>query len=206
MTDPDLKDLAELWQQPDAAAKEQFQAAARKVRRQARFLGYTDFALGAVIVLGMILGFVLEPQPLSAVIAMLVIVATLWFSWKRWTLRQMSRTLDTSDRQAFIASSIRNTNATLRRLTLSLYFFPVLALLAVISKLSSRQGGHLAHPLDTLANWAVSPRGLIVIAVVAIIVAFLVRARRKCRAELYQLEALSLDYHEEARLDDAGRE
>jgi F0F1-type ATP synthase assembly protein I len=201
MTDPDLRELAELWQQPDAAAQAQFEAAARRVRRQARFLGFTDLALGAVIVIGTILGFVLGPEPLSAVIAALIIAATVWLGLKRWQLRQMSRTLDTSDRPSFVASSIRNATASLRRVTLSLYFLPLLALLAVVSKLSARHGGRLDHPLAVFAEWAGSPRGLIVIAIVGLFMAILYRARRKCLTELGKLQALSRDYHAEATLD-----
>ena len=82
-----------------------------------------------------------------------------------------------------------------------LYFLPALALLAVVAKLSARQGGHLYNPIETLARWAVSPRGLVVIAVVAAIAAFMLRSRRKCLAELRRLERLEVDYSAEESLD-----
>jgi hypothetical protein len=205
MTDPEFEALAHLWQQePDAAERAHFEAAARKVRRQARFLAFADIALAGIIVTAMILGFLLEPGAESAIIAGLLIVATVWLSLKRRAVRQMSRTLDTTDRQAFIASSVRNATASVRRIVLSLCFLPVGALLAVLFKLNLRAGGHLEHPLSALAAWAVSTRGVVGLSGMAIIIAFLIRAWRKCRAELRRLEALKSAYQSDAKLDEDG--
>ena len=206
MTDPDLKELADLWQQPDAGEQAAFETIARKARFRARFLRFTDVALAAVLVIGMVLGFLLKPQPLSALIALLVIAATVWLVWARARFHHISRTLDTSDRESFLASSKRSARAGLRRVNLSLTFFPLLALLAVLSKLSSREGGQLVHPLETLAAWTASPRGVVVISLVAIIVFFLYRSRQNFIGELRRLDALNDAYREEARLEDRAEE
>ncbi|HEY5722171.1 MAG TPA: hypothetical protein VIT45_07600 [Allosphingosinicella sp.] len=201
MTDPDLMEFAELWQsEPTAEERAEFDAAAARVRRHGKLLAFTDVAFALVIVTGMILGFLLQPGTYSAIIAGLLIVATVWLSLKRRNVRNMARTLDTTDREAFIASSIRNVNASLRRILLSLWFLPLGGLLAVLFKLNMRSGGHLEHPLAALAAWAVSTRGVIGLTGVAIIMFFLLRAHRRCRAEIGELENLRKAY----RVDEAG--
>ena len=205
MTDPDLIEFAELWQQePSAEERAEFEAAARRVRRQGRFLAFADVALALVIVAGMILGFLLRPGAHAAIIAGLLIVATIWLSLQRRKVRQMAKTLDTTDRQAFITSSIRNANASLRRIVLSLCFLPTGMLLAVLFKLNYRSGGRLEHPLTALADWAVSTRGMIVLSGLAIFTAILIRAWRKTRAELRRLNELKAAYQRATTLDDAG--
>jgi Flp pilus assembly protein TadB len=204
MTDPDLMDFAELWQQePTAEEHAHFEAAARKVRTQGRFLAFADVALAVVLVSGMIVGFFLQPGTSSAIIAGLFIVATVWLSLKHRKVRHMARTLDTSDRHAFIASSIRYANASLRRAVLSMCFLPTFALLAVLFKLNLRSGGHLDHPLTALANWAISTRGVIGLTGLAIIMVFLVRAWRKSRSEIARLNELENAYRKATSMDDA---
>ena len=201
MTDPDLRELAELWQQPDGDAQELFEAVARKARFRARFLGYADLALGLLLVAGMVLGTIMVPGPVTAGIAVLLISATIWVSFKRRALRQMSLTLDTNDRHSFIRVAARSARANYRRLTLGLWLFPPFALLAVLFKLSWRQGGELHDPLQALALWAVSTRGIIGLCGIAVIVGLLLRSWRKTRAEIRRLEALDRDYRDEDRMD-----
>ena len=205
MTDPDLMEFAELWQQePSAEERAEFEAAAQRVRRQGRFLAFADVALAAVLISGMILGFYLQPGTYSAMIAGALIVATVWLSLQRRKVRNMAKTLDTTDRHAFIASSIRNANASLRRIVLSLWFLPIGALLAVLFKLNMRSGGQLDDPLTALGNWAVSTRGVIGLTGMAILIAFLLRARRKCRREIARLKELEGAYRRARTLDDEG--
>jgi hypothetical protein len=201
MTDPELQGFADLWQQPDAAEQAQFEALARKARWHARLLAYADIALAAVVAMTMALGFLLQPGLHSAVIALAVIVIILWLSWKRRSYRQMSKTLDTSNRQAFIESSIRHAAVNLRRVKLSLYIFPPAAVLAILFKLSYRHGGRLDHPLDVVADWALTGRGFLTFTLIAAIVALLVRSVRRYRGELARLDAVERDYQEAARLD-----
>jgi hypothetical protein len=204
MTDPDLMEFAELWQsEPTAEERAEFEAAAGRVKRQGRFLALADVALAFVLVSGMIVGFFLQPGAYSAIIAGLFIVVTIWLSLKRRKVRHMARTLDTTDRHAFIASSIRNANANLRRVVLSLCFLPTFALLAVLFKLNMRSGGHLEHPLSALANWAVSTRGAVGLTGLAIAIMFLLRAWRKCRSELHRLRELEHAYRTATSMDDA---
>ena len=204
MTDPELMDFAELWQQePSAEERAEFDAAARRVQRHGRFLAFADVALALVLVSGMILGFFLQPDAYSAIIAGLFIVATVWLSLQRRKVRNMARTLDTTDRHAFIASSIRNANASLRRVVLSMCFLPTFGLLAVLFKINMRSGGHLEYPLTALAEWAVSTRGVIGLTGLTIIMVFLVRALRKCRSEIARLNELENAYRKATSMDNA---
>ncbi|HMJ93905.1 MAG TPA: hypothetical protein VK472_07385, partial [Allosphingosinicella sp.] len=92
MTDPDLMEFADLWQQePTAEERAEFEDAARRVRRHGRFLAFADVALAAVLICGMILGFYLQPGTYSAIIAGLLIVATIWLSLQRRKVRNMAR-------------------------------------------------------------------------------------------------------------------
>jgi hypothetical protein len=207
MTDPELMEFAELWQsEPTADERAEFEAAARRVQTHGRLLALADIAFAVVLVSGMILGFFLQPGPISAVIAGLFIVATVWLSLQRRKVRNMARTLDTSDRHAFIASSLRNAKASLRRVVLSMCFLPTFGLLAVLFKINMRSGGHLEHPLEALADWAVSTRGVIVLGGLAVIMAFLVRAWRKCRSEIARLNELESAYRKATIMENPDNE
>src|SRR5687768_8962765 len=154
MTDPELQELADLWQQPDAAEAEKFKALARRARRQGRFLGYADWALAFVLVGGSLFALLAAPGPLTTFSALALLVATIWLTWQRRRLRQMASTLDTADRQAFIESSVRSARANLRRVTLSIVALPPLVILALLSKMSFRRGGYLPDPGRLLLDWA----------------------------------------------------
>ena len=56
MTEPDLQELADLWQEPDAAGAQDVQRLARRARRDARIMSWADTAFGIVIVGGALVG------------------------------------------------------------------------------------------------------------------------------------------------------
>lgn len=204
MSQPDFEEYAALWHAaPDPDEQERIGALVRGARRRGRLLGYADLAMGALVVLCTGLGFVMQPAPATAIIAGLLIASTLWVSWKRRALRQMTRTLGSSDRGSFLEIATRNATANLRRLVLSLYLLPIFALMAVLFKISIRHGGKLEHPLAALAEWAISTRGTFSLIGIAVIMALLLRSRRKVKAELRSLENLGREYRREAALDEA---
>lgn len=197
MTDPELQELADLWQQPDAAEAEKFQALARRARRRGRYLGYADWALAFVLVGGSLFALLASPGRLTTFAAIGLLVATIWITWQRRRLRQMASSLDTADRQAFIASSVRSARANLRRVTLSIIALPPLVILALLSKMSFRRGGPVSDPGPILLAWAQSPRGMISLAIFALIIALSLRSIMRIRKELRSLEALRRAYEEE---------
>lgn len=204
MNRPDFDEFAALWHDAsDPDEQERIGALARSARRRGRLLAYADVATGGLLVLGVVLGFVMQPGPATAIIAGLLIAATLWANWKRRALRQMTSTLGSSDRGSYLEIATRNANANLRRLLLSLYLVPIFALMAILFKLSLRQGGKLEHPLEALGQWAISTRGIFGLIGIAVIIALLLRSRRKVKAELRRLENLGRDYRDEAALDEA---
>jgi len=197
MTDPELQDLAELWQQPDAAEAEKFQLLARRARRRGRFLGYADWALALVLVGGSLFALLASHGPLTTFAAVGLLVATIWLTWQRRRLRQMASTLDTADRQAFIASSVRSARANLRRVTLSIIALPPLVILALLSKMAFRRGGYVSDPGPILLAWAQSTRGMISLAIFALIIAWSLRSALRIKKELRHLESLRRAYEEE---------
>ncbi|MFN3388847.1 MAG: hypothetical protein ACK40O_07920 [Allosphingosinicella sp.] len=207
MNDRDLQELAALWQEPDAAEQEALQALAQKVKRKGKLLGYVDAAFFILLAIGLVLAVAARPSPAMLAIAIPMLLATMVVTWKRRTIRQMSKTLETADRKAFLDSSVRIATGNLRRATLSLTFMPVGIILAILFKIAMRNQGRIEDPLGALAQWAVSTRGLVTMAIMAVIVAFLLRSRRRIKAELRRLKALRDDYAEEAirNEEDAGR-
>jgi HAMP domain-containing protein len=203
MIDPELQELSELWRQPDPAEAEKFRALARRARRRGRFLGYADWALAIVLVGGSFM-LLASPGPVTTVAAILLLVATIWLTWQRRRLRQMASTLDTVDRQSFIESSVRSARANLRRVTLTVIALPPLVIIALLAKMSARRGGYVSDPGQVLLAWAQSPRGMISLAIFALILALSFRSILRIRRELRRLESLRRAYEEECQA--AGRE
>lgn len=197
MTDPELQELAELWRQPDAVEAEKFQSLARRARRRGRYLGYADWALALVLVGGSLFAILASPGRLTTFAAIGLLVATIWITWQRRRLRQMARTLDTADRQGFIESSVRGARANLRRVTLSVIALPPLVLLALLSRMSLRGGGNVSDPGQYLFAWAQSTRGMISLAIFALIIALSLRSIIRIKKELRSLEILRRAYEEE---------
>jgi hypothetical protein len=204
MTDPELQELADLWQEADASEAAAFEAAARRARRQGRLLAYGDLAWAVLLIGGSLFAALMAPGPGTTAAALFLLVATVWLTWKRRKIRQMSRTLDTSDRQSFLASSVRNARGDLRRVTLSMIVFPFLVPMALLVKVSFRTGSDIAHPLDVLTEWAQSTRGIFTLCLFAIIMGFTYRSRRKIKAELRRLEDMRRAYAEQADLEDVA--
>jgi len=202
MTDPDLRNLAALWQHSDGTEQELTADLVRKAKLKARLLGYADLALAVLLVTATVLGVLLKPGVPTAIFALLLIAATLWLGWKRRGLRQMALTLDATDRHSFIESAVKLATANLRRVSLSLYVLPLFIALPILFKLSYRHGGHPDLILAALGDLAVSTRGMVIAGLVAIAVAALIRSRRRIRAELGRLDALQRTYRDEAILDD----
>ena len=198
MTDPELKELAELWRQPDPAEAERFQALARRARRRGRWLGYADWALAVLLVGGSLFALFASPGPLFTGAAVLLLIATILLTWQRRKLRQMASTLDTADRQAFIASSVKSARANLRRVTLSVLALPLFVVAALLTRFSMRPGPAV-DPGQALLDWAQSTRGMISLAVFALIIALSLRSAVRIRAELRRLEALRRAYEDEGQ-------
>jgi hypothetical protein len=201
MTDPDLQRLADLWTEPDSEEQEAFEALARKARLRGRIFAYLDFAAVAIILGGTVLGVFMKPGMVTMMAAIALIVITVIVTRKRRQIKQMSRTLDTAGRQAFIETSISNATANLRRTRLSLAFFPFGAVIALTYKMSVRAGGDAARIPAEFVEWAPSPRGIITFVILALLFAWGVRTAWRIRRELRRLEDLRAAYAEEARID-----
>jgi hypothetical protein len=204
MREPGFEEFADLWQDPDTAEQEAFEALARRARRQGRMLAYMDITLVVLLIGSTVLTTVMSPSRPIIAAALAVVAATLWLTWKRRKMRQMNATLNTGSRDDFLGSSIRIANANLRRVTLSIAFFPVMVGLGLVFNLIRH--GHFGHPLSAVEEWARSYRGMFSLTAVALVLAITIRSRGRIKAELRRLEAVRADYDEEGRHEMAERE
>ncbi|HEX8241573.1 MAG TPA: hypothetical protein VF574_17685 [Allosphingosinicella sp.] len=201
MREPGFEDLANLWQDAEVGDRAAFEALARRARLKGRLLAYADFALVLLLAGGLLPGIVLAPNPMTIAAAVLLLVATLWLSWTRRRYRQMAATLNTSDPAAFVESSVAYARANLRRVNLSLILTGPLVATAIVFKAAKRSRGGLETLPQGLLEWVSEPRSWIGLAVVALVVLFMLRSRRRLRGELGRLEELRLDYEREKRRD-----
>ncbi|HEX8225678.1 MAG TPA: hypothetical protein VF605_17845 [Allosphingosinicella sp.] len=202
MTDPDLQKLAELWKEADSAEPPQaFETMARKARRRGRIFAWLDVAAVTFILGTSLVGFLMEPGPVTMVAAIALVVTTLIVTRKRRQIKQMTRTLDTASRGAFIDTSISNAAANLRRTRLSLAFFPLGVVIALTYKMALRANGRTDLIPATFVEWVQTPRGIITMALLALLFAWGVRTARRTKRELRRLEELRAAYSEEDRQD-----
>jgi hypothetical protein len=201
MREPDFDDLADLWQDGEEVDREVFEAMARRARRRGRLLGYADLGLFVLLVGGVLSSVFMTPNPTSIVIAIPLLVATVWLSLTRRRLRQMSAALDTSDPATFLESSVVNAKANLRRVNLSLMLLPPIVAMAAVFKGSQRTNGGIESLPQGVWEWASSVRAMIALTIIFLIFLSVVWSRRRLRAELSRLESLRQDYEEERRRD-----
>jgi hypothetical protein len=201
MREQGFEDFVALWTEQENAEQQAFEAVARRARFQGRLLAYTDVVLVVMVVGISIAGALLKPSGPMLAISFVMAVSSIALTWKRRKIRQMTRTLDTSSREAFLKTSLQNVSSDLRRLTLSLIVFPLCLPVAILFKVAWRHGGHLAHPVAELAHWATSVRGMITLPIFALLGAATVRSRLKVTAELRRLKALEAAYRDESERD-----
>lgn len=206
MTDPDLQSLAELWKETDSGEQQAFEAMARKARRRGRIFAWLDFAAVAFILGASLVGAFMEPGATTMVAAIALIATTVIVTRKRRQIKQMTRTLDTASRQAFIETGISNAGANLRRTRLSLAFFPLGVILALTYKMSLRAGGRTELIPAAFVDWVQTPRAIVTLALLALLFVWGLRTAGRIKQELRGLEELRTAYAEEDRHDerDAG--
>lgn len=201
MTDPDLQDLAELWTQADTAGQEAFERLARRARLRGRIFAYLDFAAVAFILACSVVGVFMEPGTVTMLAAIALIVITVIVTRKRRQIRQMSRTLDTASRQAFIETSLSIATANLRRTRLSLAFFPVGVVIGLTYKMALRTGGHSELMLGSFLEWVQTARGIVTLLLLSLLFAWGLRTSWRIKRERRRLEELRDAYAEEERCD-----
>lgn len=199
MTGPDLDELAALWQgDPDPVEQARMEKLAAKARRRGRLYDYIEYATGIALVAIFVAGSFIAASPVTIALAVPLMIGVTWLTWRRRALRQMALTLNTSDRGAFIESSLRNARRNLRRNTIGLAFIPLLVPLSVAFKISVRTGGGPDEVWQALVQWAQTPRAAITVVALTILAGFCFRSRFKIRREIGRLETLRRGYEQEA--------
>lgn len=202
MTDPDLQSLADLWADTDSPRPEAFEKIARKARLRGRIFAWLDHAAVAFILACSVLGFFMEPGPATMVAAIALIVMTLVVTRKRRQIKQMTRTLDTASRPAFIETSISNATANLRRTRLSLAFFVPGMVVALAYKMALRVHGRIEDVPGEYVDWVQTPRGIVTMVLLGLLFAWGLRTAWRTKRELGRLEELRAAYAEEDRIDE----
>ena len=195
MNRPEFDEFAALWQaEPDPLEQKQMEAYARAARRRGRLFDYIDYAAAISVLIMIVGGSLISTSPLTIALALPLMIAITWITYKRRRLRQMARTLNTSDRAAFIESSLRNARANLRRNTLGLVAMPFAVPVALIFKVSLRTGGGPQEVWDAFLLWTQTVRAPLTVLGLIIIAAFVLRSRRKTLSEIRRLELLREGY------------
>jgi len=194
MREPGFEEFADLWQVPEENEREVFEALARRARWRGRLLAYADISLAVAI--AATVAFAVFSTPHMGVIApaLLLLALVTGVTWQRRKLRQMSPTLNTDDRFAFLESSIRNANVNLRRVTLSIIITPPAGFLTTVYKRSLKDEHFWEHPLADMKIWATSWHGLFGFTVLTVILTMMIRSRRKFLRERRHLQQLADDY------------
>jgi hypothetical protein len=205
MSRPEFDEFAALWQdEADPLEQAEMEAYARRARRRGRLLGYIDYVYWVSFLVIFVVGSFISTSPLTIAFALPLMIGLTWMTWRRRSLRQMARTLNTLDRAAFLDTSLRNARANLRRATIGLAFIPFVVPAAVFFKVSVRTGGGSRELWDGMVAWAQSPRSVIVISVLLILAGFTLRSMRRIKAEIQRLDALRLGHEAEAELEREG--
>ncbi|HEX9947847.1 MAG TPA: hypothetical protein VGA98_09935 [Allosphingosinicella sp.] len=199
MNRPEFDELAELWQDElDPLEQARMEANARAARRRGRLYDYLEYFLGIALVAIFVAGSFITASPLTIAVGVPLMIGITWLTWRRRALRQMARTLNTSDRAAFIESSLHYARANLRRNTIGLVSIPLLVPMALAFKVSLRTGGGPHEVWQALLQWSQTPRAAITILLLTILGGFTVLSRRKIRREIRRLEQLRRGYELEA--------
>ena len=199
MNRPDVDEFAALWQAgPDPLDQEQMEAYARAARRRGRLFDYIDYAAAVSVLIMIVGGSLVSTSPLTIALAVPLMIVVSWITYKRRRLRQMARTLNTSDRAAFIDNSLRNARANLRRNTFGLAAMPFAIPVALIFKVSLRTGGGPQEVWEAFLVWTQTVRAPLTILGLIVIAALTLRSRRKINSEIRRLEVLRESYGAEA--------
>ncbi|HEY0028573.1 MAG TPA: hypothetical protein VGC35_11960 [Allosphingosinicella sp.] len=199
MNRPDLDGFAALWQsEPDPLEQAQMQAYARAARRRGKRLGYLDTALAILLFIILVGGVFVSHTPLTIAIGVPLMLVSIWVGWKRRQMRQMAQTLNTSTPAAFLASSLVNARANLRRVTIGLASVPFVVPAALAFKVSIRTGGGPQEVWEAFLLWTHTIRAPITLVVLSIIVAFSLRSRSRIKREMQRLQGLRRGYEIEA--------
>ena len=200
MTPRDLPDLARLWQeQIDPAELGELRALAKTIGRTAARRKRIDSAVG-VAVLAMFLAILLAGALKMSLGMAAVFAAPVWAGWKRHRMTADARALVADEPGAFFAAAIANARAELGFARIMMWGnLPYVVLgLAVI------YAGQGLTSLDLMLEEALGqpPAKMVVTAaLLALIMAWAVRATRNAREHVRRLERMSRDWDEQKASD-----
>lgn len=205
MSEPQFDDIAALWkQEPDAEERRTFEALARRTGWRARLLRYLDIGLALFVLIGVLLALLWDRGPATVALVLLCIVAIVWSNWKRHKLRQVALALDTSNREAFVATAMESVRARLRSSSMWIVLLlPSVALgLALIA--AATKPPTLGWFLGDVVRRFTSPSGVAWAVFLALLIIYFGMVNLRLRRELERLKSLENQYREEAARDLEG--
>lgn len=194
-------EIAELWQQSAPEENQVIEVLARRASRWGRLLEYAEYAMTGLFVLAVAIAFLLAPAPRFLLVGGVAIFVAAWVGHKRHLLSQIERALDTSGREAFIASAVASVEASLKQSMLSTIGLLPAVLLGGLLKYTFG-GGTIAGYFETLPERiaGTAQQALPVILLFALFL-YLLRSTFRLRSELARLRLLAHEYARESDLD-----
>lgn len=200
MTPRDLPDLASLWQeQIDPAELGELRALAKTIGRTAARRRRRDDSVG-IVVFALFLAVLLAGALKMSLGIAIAGAAPVWAGWKRHRIARAARTLVADEPRAFFAAAIANARAELGFSRLVMWA----ALPYVFLCLALVYAGRGLTSLDLMRNEALGqpPAKMIAfVALLAVLLAWVVRAHRDAGAQLRQLERMSGEWDEQEARD-----
>jgi hypothetical protein len=199
----EFDDLARsLWQEePSEEEQQAFRQLARRASLRARLLRHADLAFAAMLSVAILIGLVFNPEPATAAITVLVVIALSWSSWKRHLLGRMPADGGSDDRGELLRAAVLTASVSLRRSTIGLFAMLPCLLLGALLGHSYRSGGRLEGFLEAFRAAVTQPSGAAIALIAMLSFAILIRGNLRLRRELWRLEILQREYGEEAERD-----
>jgi hypothetical protein len=203
--DQDFDNIAALWQQSSDSEAQAIQGLARRASREGILLEYAEYGLGVLCILAIAVAVMLTPAPAFLLVGGAAILTVAWAARKRHLLGQIERALDTSGREAFIASAIASAEASLTRSTLgTLTLLPAVLLGGLVKYTFS--GGTIISYFESLPDRLAGTmqQALPAMLLLALFL-YLIRTNFRLRAQLTALRALAREYALESELERIDR-
>ena len=203
MNNAEFDDLARsLWQEePSEEEQRAFRQLARRASLRARLLRHADLAFAAMLSLAILIALIFNPEPATAAIGILVVIALCWSSWKRHLLGRMPADGGSPDRGELLRAAVLTASASLRRSTIGLIAMLPCLLLGALLGHSYRSEGRLDGFLGAFSAAVLQPSGGGIALVAILSFAVLIRGNWRLRRELRRLEILQDEYGREAERD-----
>jgi hypothetical protein len=199
MNPAEFDDLALLWAQDPAPEEARLvERLARRASWQGTLLQHIDKGIAIAVAGGIAVIVLREGSSAAALSGVLLVLGLAWTTWKRHMLWKLESDIGAADRELMLADAARRTELRLKRTNASLLLIVPMFLLAglFVYRLRGSKDLALVEGFNAAPLWYLGWSGF-----VAALIVYLVLERRRLRAELENIQEISREYGEEAKLD-----